>query len=947
MENGLPSNKIYSIYKDSKGFLWFTSDKGVARYNGIKFETFTTDDGLADNEVFFFLEDYYGRIWMSTYNGKLCYYKDGTFYTEKNDSALKLPFKEPYILDISLEKDSSITIFYNDRTKFINIKKNALKFIPIRGIEKYINISEFIAIKKQSDSVYKIVCKNDDAYFNIKTNKIIKTENKFDLKFNQKDNRIHHYLYTNNEIYTLDKNELFHFDNGFVKNFLYSVYSSVEHRFFMGTNHGLFIDNDYHLLESENISSINQDNDGGYWVSTLENGVFYLDKNFLSENTLRNTYKGFVKYSCHNKNSFFFTTNTDDFYKLNENQTKLIFDYKKYKQHNHLYPTLGTTLTSGYSIDDNNTYYNYYNDDEFIISDINTNKPSIKHRQNDFHEGVRYVFSCNGSNYVLKLPYLAKISNPESQNQQHITHIDTFYIRQWPFSITKSSDNTIWYSTKDNVYKIENDRPVPQLPFKNIVFKWFNIYDNYLVGCSIDNKLIICNNVNGQSYIDSVINQHCIWNKAYRLDTNHILISTDNVYRILTLYPSQNTPKYHLSALENPTVPKESESICSDYKTCYFFKNNTIFCFPVKNLLEKPQSPQVFFTTVKVGDKNYSVTKSIEIPYSESKNISIPFSVLSFSSKELIYEYSIANTDDIDNWRQLKGEEINLVDAKHGNYFIKVRAKSLTNNSNIATLEVTILKPFWAALWFIILCVLLLIAGILFVIYIGVKQTLKKKEVAHKSKMSSLKSEYKVQNALMNPHFVFNTLNNVQSLVNKDNKLASNEYLRIFADLIRQNMHNLSFELIPLQKELDLVENYLKIEKLRFKEWFNYSINIDKEVDAFEVLIPPLLIQPLVENSIKHGLLPLQSMNGIITIKVYEKEDRTIIEVIDNGVGIESSSKSGDKLHESYGLENIKKRIMQLSALYSLNITFEIKETKSSTHDTTGTIAVISITSNL
>src|ERR1700733_2852527 len=93
MDDGLPSNKVYNIYRDSKGYIWIATDKGVARYNGISFETFTMFHGLPDNEVFFFQEDYSGRLWLATYNGQLCYYKDDTFHTAANTPFLELPFK--------------------------------------------------------------------------------------------------------------------------------------------------------------------------------------------------------------------------------------------------------------------------------------------------------------------------------------------------------------------------------------------------------------------------------------------------------------------------------------------------------------------------------------------------------------------------------------------------------------------------------------------------------------------------------------------------------------------------------------------------------------------------------------------------------------------------------------------------------------------------------------
>ena len=196
----------------------------------------------------------------------------------------------------------------------------------------------------------------------------------------------------------------------------------------------------------------------------------------------------------------------------------------------------------------------------------------------------------------------------------------------------------------------------------------------------------------------------------------------------------------------------------------------------------------------------------------------------------------------------------------------------------------------------------------------------------------------------MNPHFIFNTLNNVQGLVNRNDKLAANEYLRVFADLIRQNMHNISKELIPLRKEIELVNNYLLLEKLRFKEFLNYTINIDEGIDLSEIMVPPLLVQPLVENSIKHGILPLESAEGFVYINIYERNSILYIEVRDNGIGMaRSQNKPGGALHESFGMENIKKRIEQLSIIQNKEITFHISELRDDSEKLQWTIVTISM----
>jgi LytS/YehU family sensor histidine kinase len=201
-----------------------------------------------------------------------------------------------------------------------------------------------------------------------------------------------------------------------------------------------------------------------------------------------------------------------------------------------------------------------------------------------------------------------------------------------------------------------------------------------------------------------------------------------------------------------------------------------------------------------------------------------------------------------------------------------------------------------------------------------------KKEKEHQKEIRFMKSEFKALNALMNPHFIFNTLNNVQSLFNANDKVAANEYLRIFSDLIRQNMHNISKELIPLQKEIDLVTNYLLLEKLRFEDRLSYSINISNDLDLSDIMMPPLLIQPLVENSIKHGILPMQG-NGAIEINIYEKLGILYIEVKDTGAGLSQSVNHKNNHYESYGLENIKKRIAQLGIIQNKEIKFGISET--------------------
>ena len=152
IDDGLPSNTVNHIYRDSKGFLWIATDKGIARFNGVKFETFTTDDGMPDNEIFFFQEDRQGRLWLATYSGELCFYKDGRFHNADNTHFLRLPFKNTNTNRIVIEKDSSVTIMFDNKEKFINIKGDDINIIDI-GLNS--KTTDFLFANKLSENLYR------------------------------------------------------------------------------------------------------------------------------------------------------------------------------------------------------------------------------------------------------------------------------------------------------------------------------------------------------------------------------------------------------------------------------------------------------------------------------------------------------------------------------------------------------------------------------------------------------------------------------------------------------------------------------------------------------------------------------------------------------------------------------------------------------------------------
>lgn len=934
-EDGLPSNTVYNVYRDSRGFLWIATDKGIARYNGIRFETFTTSDGLPDNEVFFFKEDHEGRIWLATYNGELCFYKDSRFHTAVNTPFLKLPLKNTFINKITLEPDSSVTIMFDNKDRFINIKHNKISMVDISATS---GISGFFSLCKTGDGLYKFFYPDSFKVADQNHRIVSRGAIKYDFSnpsithnFNYSIAQDQKYIVSGNDVFTVDMKRLKVINNRNKGDLLATpIYFDKANRFFMGTDNGLFIDDSIHILLDHKITSVTQDIENNYWVATFYDGLYVVNNNYVNFHLYNNTYTGSIRYAYADRDNMFYTNSDNNLYTLENGIPRCLFDYLKFNGRsiergvNHGFLITKDTVNETYN------YYNYYKNYIVHIKDI-IHHGLFRSRNKPFNEveSVKSIMDAGDRMYIRTINQvyaqpLQDYETPELMGGARATQVAA---TDRIFAFARSANNNIWFSTVNGVYRISDSQFALRSAFKAVTFKKFEFLGDYLIGYTANNRLIVCSNPDGKVELDTITDQDCIWDKFYKIDNNHILISTNSVYRLFTINPPEVTPRYTVVGIENPILPLGAESFCSDGHNCWFFNNGNITKMGVDNLMQQGKPPSLFFDLLVYGHLRYVMHHSLKVPYRSKQNISISFSTLSFTGKSVFYKYSVS-TGEEENWLPLTGDHIDLINPKYGKYTIKIKARSVSSAFSAPVefvLEIT--PPFWARWWFIIACVMVGVTIVVLFVRWRILVAFHKTQQENENKIRFLKSEYKALNALMNPHFIFNTLNNVQGLVNRNDKLAANEYLRIFADLIRQNMHNVSKELIPLQKEVDLVANYLALEKLRFKENLNYSINVDEDVDTLDIMVPPLFIQPLVENSIKHGIFPKQSENSRVELNIYESGEWLNIEVRDNGVGLANAKKKADSKHESFGLNNIKVRIEQLSMILGKKIEFTIKET--------------------
>jgi LytS/YehU family sensor histidine kinase len=197
----------------------------------------------------------------------------------------------------------------------------------------------------------------------------------------------------------------------------------------------------------------------------------------------------------------------------------------------------------------------------------------------------------------------------------------------------------------------------------------------------------------------------------------------------------------------------------------------------------------------------------------------------------------------------------------------------------------------------------------------------------------------------MNPHFIFNTLNSIQYYMYQHDKLATNNYLTKFSSLMRKVLENSQHTSVPLRDELEALTLYLELEQIRFKDKFDYEIKIDEEIDTLLYKIPTMLIQPYVENSISHGLMPCEG-KGLVRINLKLESEFILCTIEDNGIGREAAKEIKQKKesnHNSLGTQIVTSRLELVNALYGTSLKTIYTDLKNTNGDPEGTRVEIQI----
>ena len=287
-------------------------------------------------------------------------------------------------------------------------------------------------------------------------------------------------------------------------------------------------------------------------------------------------------------------------------------------------------------------------------------------------------------------------------------------------------------------------------------------------------------------------------------------------------------------------------------------------------------------------------------------NIEIHIALLNYTiwQQNKLY-YRLSGKDN--EWIETKDGDISLYSLPPGEYVLKIKGINRDVLAGESTDQLLIIvKPYWyQSLTFRLFCLLALAAAM----YLFIRWRIKSVKVAAALKQQITETEMAALKAQMNPHFMFNCINSIDAFIQSNDKYNATLYLNKFAKLIRNVLDSSKQNLVTFSKDIETLKLYIELEELRSENKFTSILNIDEELMSSDYKVPPLIIQPFVENAIIHGLRNKETNDGILSVNISKTEQQIVYSITDNGIGRTASQKINTGKEKSYGMEMSYERI--------------------------------------
>ncbi len=941
VRNGLPSSETYAVLQDSKGYIWIAGDAGVSKYNGHQFENYTTSDGLADNTIFNLYEDKKGRIWFLSYSGNLSYYEKGEIKKIFPNGELSLFIQNQFLKHIVIDSLDNIWLGTNHNLFKLNLKSKIfdckIMYTPqgyyIKEIENSFICGRRLGadfdttqIKFNIDWKGKVISKELPNTNFTRSNMGFAIDSKKQGVFYNFNKRI---------FFNLESGEL---DQGTLPYEPISVYTDKKDRCWFGTFlNGVYLYEGNHVnskfvkqfLKGKSVTMVFQDNEGGYWFSTLEQGVYYISESQISNISENDKPLKNVKIASFKDSLIFGVATEVGGFGAKQNY---------FEEINFLPNKVGNTATSIFVDSKTNVWFG------ISLNSFIYNPESKKIIKNPFgsFSWTGVTEDNHGDIWMSSHGCLYKICSSE------LKICDTIRLVKRPLVLKTGINNEIFIGSLDGLWKYEKDSLI-YLGNKHPFFK--NRIDDILI--LKDGSVCLATKGAGLG----------IWKNG---DIKNIKISTglqSSICKSLAIDNDGNVwvgtnrglsriviekGKYTVNSFtkRHGLIDNEINSIAFCNDKLWVATNEGLSYHNPQELFKKKIVAPIFIKKIFTVDSTYIPGEiPLELSYKENF-IEIEFEALTYiDPNNTKYLYRLLGLNS--KWRTTNNSSLQFSHLPPGKYLFEVAVLSIGTNAlnSSAKFPFYVMPPFWDLWWFKVL-IALIIAGLTFYVFRYQNKRYRykiKRKYEYEKKLAEI--ELRALRAQLNPHFIFNCLGTVQNLILKNKNDAAEAYITRFSKLLRTVLASSSENVISLEQELETARFYIELETLRFAQGFKYTIEIQTGINVAEIDIPPMLIQPFIENAIWHGLSHKEGDKNLEIIVSKNPDSNVCLTIADNGIGREKSQQLNQDLKKfkSYGINLIHDRIISSNIYSERKINLSIIDLKDEQNRPLGTLVKLLI----
>lgn len=904
---------IYNVFQDSRGFIWLGSNNGVYQYDGELVEHFSEEEGLPDLDIMNIFEDADGLIWFSTYRSGLFYfdYNSNKIANPTQNSQLIQSLKNTWISELHIAPNKDIWCHsFNYENYGSNLNFKNLKTYVYKLTEDSLTLYNFKDSLVATQLIKQTKDKNTKDFLEFIY--IAYKENSIPRKaFRLADSTL--FGYSNSYLF-LKKKEAKKFERiDFRPSRIVTVLPNQLQQILVLTENSTSIGSEFHLeiFDTNNLllpiqditlpNTLNQcyqDKEGRYWLWSQNKGIKL----------------------CPNLNIYKLKTPLDqDWYGLEVLEGKL-WGWNL----NGVYQDIINTplFLDKYRYSGLNAHQLY------IKKEVYFDRISLKrgkvvvtpHLSTENH--IKCLHSLTDSLLIAGTSTGFLVVNELKDNLSFNSREHNF---QHSVYSLFSAVHEVWIGSNKGLYSWNKRKKITLEKADIQVHTLEQFQQKNLLFAGTHTKGLWVKNAADSYYIN---NTHGLGdnkvNALYAEEDSILWVGTANGLQKIIFHSNSNYSIY-------PIIDKlKITDITNIDDTIYVIANNQILYFDKKNIVGKTNNPPPFYIkTIEINDKWATLDSVYQLQQMEN-NINIHLQHLNFGQSPDQLMYKLVHNQELSSSWQVAASKVlqyRSLAAGQWTFYYTTSLQLQTKQPVVKKVVFHIAQPLSQKLWFWLLIgsfSLLSIIGISFLLY-----KRQQKQLGIKKRLVEL--ELNLLRAQMNPHFIYNAMNSILGYIMRKDPLTTANYFSRFSMLMRNIMENTKHPFIQLEKELEALEIYLELEQLRLGSKHHCQLLVADELKYSAYKIPPMLIQPFIENAILHGISPLKK-GGIVDIIVVLIEQGVLkVTIEDNGIGQTASQELKAKRQarnrkNSMGIHNSRERIDIINQTYNTHIQLTIED---------------------